>query len=107
MRTLIRSLVVALAFAGAACNDVAGPPKEITGLPRGLSVAELGLVTSDNRFAFKLFGAINRDEHPDRNVFVSPLSAAMALGMVYNGAAGPPGAPCSRRSSFRSSRSTR
>jgi serpin B len=68
-----------------AVGDVLGP---ITELPRELTVAETELVDADNRFAFKLFRAINEQEAPDRNVFISPLSVAMALGMTYNGAAG-------------------
>lgn len=69
-----------------ACGgDVLGP---LTGLPRALSVAEQQLVQADNAFAFSLFREINRQEEAARNVFVSPLSVAMALGMTYNGAAG-------------------
>jgi serpin B len=68
-----------------AAGDVLGP---LTDLPRELTVAETKLVEADNRFAFKLFRAINEQEAPDRNVFISPLSVAMALGMTYNGAAG-------------------
>ncbi len=68
-----------------AVGDVFGP---ITELPRELTVAETKLVEADNRFAFTLFRAINDHENPDRNVFISPLSVAMALGMTYNGAAG-------------------
>src|SRR5207237_3312615 len=40
------------------------------------------------RFAFKLVGEIARQASPDSNLFVSPLSAAMALAMAYNGAGG-------------------
>ncbi len=68
-----------------AVGDVLGP---ITELPRELTVAETKLVEADNRFAFTLFRAVNTQEAPDRNVFISPLSVAMALGMTYNGAAG-------------------
>jgi serine protease inhibitor len=59
----------------------------ITELPRQLSVAEGKLIEADNRFAFELFRAVNQLEG-DKNVFISPLSVAMALGMAYNGAAG-------------------
>jgi serpin B len=60
----------------------------ITALPRQLSVAEQELVQADNAFAFSLFREVNRQEAADQNVFVSPLSVAMALGMTYNGADG-------------------
>jgi serpin B len=68
-----------------AIGDVFGP---ITELPRELTVAETKLVEADNRFAFTLFREISAREEPHRNVFISPLSVAMALGMTYNGAAG-------------------
>lgn len=69
----------------AACGDVFGP---ITELPRELTVAERGLIDADNRFAFKLFREINVQQSAAANVFISPLSVGMALGMAYNGAAG-------------------
>ena len=56
-------------------------------MPRDLSVAEGELIEADNRFALKLFREINRLEG-DTNIFISPLSVAMALGMTLNGAAG-------------------
>jgi serine protease inhibitor len=46
-----------------------------------------GLVESDNKFGLKLFKEIIKEEK-DSNVFISPLSVSMALGMTYNGANG-------------------
>jgi serpin B len=69
-----------------ACGDFG--PTPITELPRPLSVAEERLVEADNRFAFKLFREINAQDTTEGNIFVSPLSVGMALGMTYNGAAG-------------------
>ena len=46
-----------------------------------------GLVESDNKFGLKLFQEIIKEEK-DKNVFISPLSVSMALGMTYNGANG-------------------
>jgi serine protease inhibitor len=85
MGRLIRSWhAVTAGILLAGCGDSFGP---IADLPRELSVAEGQLIEADNRFAFKLFHEINRQEGAE-NVFVSPLSIAMALGMTYNGAAG-------------------
>jgi serine protease inhibitor len=89
MRRAVLSLV-AVAAAGllTACTDGIGPnPEPIAELPRQLSIAEGELIEADNTFAFKLFKEINEQEG-DKNIFVSPLSVAMALGMTYNGAAG-------------------
>ena len=52
-----------------------------------LSVSEQRLVESGNRFGFKLFKEVIREEK-NKNVFISPLSVSMALGMAYNGASG-------------------
>ena len=57
-------------------------------MPRSLSQAELALIEADNAFALKLFREIEAQEAIDSNIFVSPLSVSMALGMTYNGAAG-------------------
>lgn len=54
---------------------------------RDLTVLEKRLVESDNKFGFKLFKEIIKEEK-DKNVFISPLSVSMALGMTLNGANG-------------------
>ena len=54
---------------------------------RELTEAEKALVQSDNTFGFRLFQNVVGAEE-DKNVFISPLSVAMALGMTYNGADG-------------------
>jgi serine protease inhibitor len=46
-----------------------------------------GLVESDNSFGLKLFCEL-AGEQRDSNIFISPLSVSMALGMTYNGANG-------------------
>lgn len=54
---------------------------------RELTLAEKQLVKSDNKFGCKLFKEIIKEEG-DKNVFISPLSVSVALGMTYNGASG-------------------
>ncbi len=73
-------IIVLISFFGC---DVTEPTEPI----RALSSAETKLVESDNSFGLKLFKEINA-EMADSNVFISPLSISMALGMTYNGAAG-------------------
>jgi len=46
---------------------------------------EKQVASSADRFGLKLMKAINVT-HPDSNVFISPLSVSMALGMTLNGA---------------------
>jgi serpin B len=68
------------------CSDKSTPPPTPTPV-RDLTTAEKQLVASDNKFGLKLFREIVSQEG-DKNIFVSPLSVAMALGMTYNGANG-------------------
>ena len=83
------SVAVVLLAASVACSNPTGSggqPPVITALPRQLTPAEQALATSTNGFAFSLLQAVNAGT-PDSNVFISPLSASMALGMALNGAA--------------------
>ena len=63
--------------------DLTDPTEPI----RELSSSEAALIEADNSFGLKLFKEINAEE-TDSNVFISPLSISMALGMTYNGSAG-------------------
>jgi serpin B len=72
------------AFLTSCAEHVVSPPERVM---RELTVAEKRLVETDNKFGFKLFREIVRQEQ-NKNVFVSPLSVSMALGMTYNGANG-------------------
>jgi serpin B len=68
-------------------TDPSGPADPIDALPRPLTVTEQELVSASNRFGFDLFRRVHAAEDGP-NVFLSPLSASMALGMILNGAAG-------------------
>jgi serpin B len=80
----------ALVVLAAACNDPSGPSGRtapITTLPRTLSSGEQALIVGSNAFGFGLLRELDRTR-ADSNIFMSPLSASMALGMTMNGAAG-------------------
>lgn len=77
-------LVLLLAVLIASCS-VFGPEDDL--VLRALTADETRLVEADNRFGLRLFRTLSADA-PDANVFVSPLSVSMALGMTLNGAAG-------------------
>ncbi|MBC8346966.1 MAG: serpin family protein [Candidatus Marinimicrobia bacterium] len=66
-----------------ACDD---PKEENRPPPRDLTAAEKSLVSSDNAFGLNVFKALSQGD-PDSNLFISPLSISMALGMTLNGAA--------------------
>jgi serpin B len=72
----------------AACSSPAGPQEvqRIESLPRPLTDAEIALADAGEAFAFDFLREVVREEDPAANVFVSPLSASMALGMALAGA---------------------
>jgi serine protease inhibitor len=75
-----------LALTLAACTSGPSESGEPV-LPRALTAQEQELVTSGNLFGLKLFRAVSAAED-GKNLFLSPLSVSMALGMTLNGAAG-------------------
>jgi serpin B len=88
---LFRSTLVAGALVMSACRESTAPSPTpetpLTALPRALSASETKVVAASNEFAFNLFRTGNLAQHKT-NVFISPLSASMALGMTANGANG-------------------
>ena len=92
-------LVIPFLTGLAGCDGVADPaPQEesleppgsepsVPELPRALTDGEAEVLEGSNAFGFDLLQEILR-ETPDSTVFLSPLSASMALGMTMNGAAG-------------------
>lgn len=85
MKRLSYLILIVICFALISCVDKASEP--VVEQPRELSVAEKQLVTSSDDFAFRLFKQVYNSE-PNKNLFVSPLSISMALGMTMNGADG-------------------
>ena len=78
-------LVLTAVGCGWLLTDPDNGVNEITRLPRALSAAEVEVIGASNRFAF---GLLEQASRPAENLFLSPLSASMALGMTINGAAG-------------------
>lgn len=65
-------------------KDAVNPePKQIE-----LDTKSREVVDNTNQFGFDLFQRINGYEEAGKNVFVSPVSVAVALAMTYNGADG-------------------
>jgi serpin B len=71
-----------------ACSTPADPQEvqPIEALPRPLTSAERTLADAGEAFAFEFLREVTREEDPAANIFVSPLSASMALGMALAGA---------------------
>ncbi|MBM3242175.1 serpin family protein [Candidatus Poribacteria bacterium] len=83
-KTLSLTLAICTCFLFTQCanNPILPKSKDLS----QLTLAERSIVASDNQFGFKLFKEISQEK--DENIFISPLSVAMALGMTYNGANG-------------------
>lgn len=81
INSLILSILVLVYVGG--CTKSPNEPTNI----RELTSLEKTIVDSDNRFGLKLFQEIVKAQK-DTNVFISPLSVSMALGMTLNGANG-------------------
>jgi serine protease inhibitor len=81
----IACLILACALC-LSCGDTCVDPN--CDQPRMLTAQEQHLVSAYNAFGLRMFQELVRDASPDSNVFISPLSISMALGMTMNGAAG-------------------
>ena len=84
------SFLCAIVAVAAACSDPSAPSgrtPRITALPRALSSGEQAVIGASNSFGFNLLRELDRTRG-DENIFMSPLSASMALGMTMNGASG-------------------
>ena len=78
-------LVCCLGLLVTACDSTS--PDNTPEIGRNLTEAEQHIIAADNSFGMKLFQALHADA-PEENLFISPLSISMALGMTLNGADG-------------------
>lgn len=86
-RPLFAFLVLALAFSS--CKKDKHTPLPVNkGIELSLSSDELQQASADNTFTFSLFKEVAGENTNGANLFVSPLSVSMALGMTSNGANG-------------------
>lgn len=81
---LLPALLLAASCTGAT-EARKGPPPLLTALPRPLSAAESRMVGAGNQFGFDLLREVRRTRAGD-NLFISPVSVSMALGITLNGA---------------------
>src|SRR5688572_11750904 len=81
------ALVLAAACPDSPLGARGAAPDSLKVLPRALSEGEQQAIAASNRFAFDLFRSVNA-RFADTNLFISPLSASVALGMTLNGADG-------------------
>ena len=83
------SVFLIVLFTVAGCSQVSdkGEIKESKTLSRELTANEKKIVEADRSFSYDIFRrTVAQDSN--KNVFISPLSISMALGMTLNGSAG-------------------
>jgi serine protease inhibitor len=83
----LAALTIAASCSSATDPGTGGASAKLDALPRALTAGEVKVVGAANSFSFDLFRRLSSAQQ-DSNVFTSPLSASMALGMAMNGAAG-------------------
>ncbi|WP_428236077.1 serpin family protein [Gracilimonas sp.] len=84
---LLSFLLIAVFLIPLSCTtDVTGPNPN-SELPRELSAAEKKLVEDGQSFGFNVFKSTVASDSSE-NIFISPLSISVALGMTMNGAEG-------------------
>jgi serine protease inhibitor len=87
MRKILLFTAAAALTAFSCDRDLSTIPAPGTGPVRELTALEKRVAQASNTFGFDLFSEVCREEGA-KNVFVSPFSVSMALGMTLNGAAG-------------------
>jgi serpin B len=94
MKLLLLSLVLTACFISCRSEDHSGddviPPESKPRQDIPLTKAEEAMAEGNNTFAFGLLQAVSKADREEDHVFVSPLSAGLAFGMLGNGAAGAP-----------------
>ncbi|MEH1849075.1 MAG: serpin family protein [Nostoc sp.] len=63
-------------------------PQSETPLQKKTLKTDTKILESTNKFGFKLFSEVLKNDQGEKNVFISPSSVAIALAMTYNGASG-------------------
>jgi serine protease inhibitor len=63
-------------------------PEAESTLRKKTAMSDTKVVKGSNKFSFKLFSEILKNDSSETNIFVSPSSVAIALAMTYNGASG-------------------
>ena len=83
------TVIVIMAVLLLQCSKSTDPePPDPNPTPINLDEAQKLVLQSSNLFGFKLFNDIEEATPAGDNIFISPLSASFALGMVWNGAVG-------------------
>lgn len=87
MRKFILMFSLIVVFSCSACSNIFNNHNDTSKTIRDLTPSEMLLKESSNEFGLALFKKIAATA-TDQNLFISPLSVSLALGMTVNGSAG-------------------
>lgn len=87
MKKIIPVFLGILLFLNGCVNDMDVDGERPDTLPRELTASEQKVIGSGQSFSYDIFRRVVTAEEKE-NVFISPLSISMALGMTVNGASG-------------------
>jgi serpin B len=87
-RTAPLYLLLLIVIVSASCKKNDSKPNLGPGMNLVFSSTEQQQATADNAFTFNLFKTVQSANNNGTNLFLSPLSVSMALGMTGNGAKG-------------------
>ena len=84
----LRGLLFFIIVVFASCNKSGVKPNQGPGINLVLNSTEQHQATADNAFTLNLFKTVQTADNSGANLFLSPLSVSIALGMTSNGAKG-------------------
>ena len=85
---LYSTVFILFVFIISSCSDNTSTIPGDDTFKKELTQSEKALSESTTIFGGNLFKTVNEQEDPKENIFISPLSVSLALGMTYNGADG-------------------
>ena len=87
-KRIIFYMIAGIVLANTSCGKNDGDKGDVDpARPIDLTIKQSEKANGDNAFALRLFQKIAQQEDGE-NAFISPLSVAMAMGMLYNGTSG-------------------
>lgn len=83
---ILTALVAGCLLMAVSCRNTSVAPAPYAGVPTGELRVSAPFAEQTTQFAFDLAKRVTKQEGPGKNVFISPLSLHIALGMILNGA---------------------
>ncbi len=83
---LLSLILMLLSFSCEKNNNNEPGDQNENNLPVSMEKSKQKIISADNAFGLELFEKLVKNEETEKNIFISPVSVALALAMTYNGA---------------------